>query len=158
MAYVSYSTPTRHVESSYLLNKPVQEEKRPTVSCNTVGGSTVCMRAICIVCILDVWLFSTQSQGEASPGHSAPVPDSTKSGKRKPRPQATPPPVPVVKTKQSQGQSSVWSSLLSFALLVVMFVVTFLAYDHYTAQESLLTSMLTRAASYLREAGILQHE
>ena len=156
MAYVSYSTPTRHVESSYLLNKPVQEGKKPKVSCNTVGGSTVCMCAICIVCILDVWLFPTQSQGEASGGHSAPVPDSTKSGKRKPRPQATPP--PVDKTKQSQGQSSVWSSLLSFALLVVMFVVTFLAYDHYTAQESLLTSMLTRAASYLREAGILQHE
>ena len=40
---------------------------------------------------------------------------------------------------------TVWSSILSCALLVVVFAIIFFAYDHYTSESSLVT----RAVSYL---------
>lgn len=59
---------------------------------------------------------------------------------------------PTEATPVAPGTStSVYSSILSFALLVVMFVVTFLAYDHWTSDNS----MLVRATAYLNQAGIL---
>ena len=56
-------------------------------------------------------------------------------------------PTPVAPAAESSG----WSSILCFALLVVMFVVFFVAYDHWTSENSLLT----RATAYLNQAGIL---
>jgi cobalamin biosynthesis Mg chelatase CobN len=115
MAYVSYSTPTRHVESSYLLRKPK----------------------------------GTPSKGETGGGKSSRVKAQQEA---KPRPQSSGPPATNEGTSPD-ATSSIWSSILSFALLVVMFAVVFLAYEHYTSSAN---SFVSQGLSYLKQFGILK--
>ena len=139
VAYVSYSTPTRHVESSYLLRKPKPTPSKVRGATPTIPPSST------------LPLTQTPSGGVGAQESAKKTPRPSK-----PRPpQQAPPTSKAPLPRKAPPTSTVWSSVLSFALLVVMFAVTFLAYDHYTAADS---SFVTQALSHLRHWGVLKNK
>ena len=78
---------------------------------------------------------------------------SVKQSKPRPSPSRQAPPTSKPRQPLPQQQSpSIWSSVLSLALLLVMFAVTFLVYDYSQNQEA---SFVSHALSQLRDLGIL---
>jgi cobalamin biosynthesis Mg chelatase CobN len=126
VVYRTYSTPTRHVESSYLLKKP-----KPSPSKTPVGGGAQQSAQ-----------KSSRSMGRSTKPRPPPSHGTPSSKTLHPR---TPQPPP----------SPIWSSLLSLCLLLVMFAVTFLVYDHYTNPES---SFFIQAVTYLRQLVLKKSE
>ncbi|CAI8044207.1 hypothetical protein GBAR_LOCUS24545 [Geodia barretti] len=128
VVYRTYSTPTRHVESSYLLKKP-----KPSSPSKTPAGGGAKQSA----------QKGSRSMGRPTKPRPPPSQGDPSSKTLHPRTPQPPPPSPI------------WSSLLSLCLLLVMFAMTFLVYDHYTNPES---SFFIQAVTYLRQLDVIKKQ
>lgn len=93
-------------------------------------------------------LPTTQRSAKPRPSKQSPLPSTSR-----PPPPASPPRPIQSKSTTSSSSSDWWSSLLGVALLIVMFAVTFLVYDHYTSPDN---SFVSQGFDYLKQHGIFK--